>query len=120
MLTQYFQRALNTMEEVKIAFFGDHYITDIFASSENRGWDGIAVVEELALYDRALEEGSNSRNINNDEYWGRAAYFVEHQTKESHKRSYFISQLENYSRYMLPFVSNIDQWMGYSQASQKK
>jgi hypothetical protein len=42
--------------ELRVAFFGDQYITDVYASSLNPGWDGIAVVEELSLYDRESKE----------------------------------------------------------------
>ncbi len=56
-LTRYFQRLLNTEAEVRVAFFGDQYITDVYASSTNPGWDGFAVVEELADYDPSLEYG---------------------------------------------------------------
>ena len=34
-------------EDVKVAYFGDQYITDAYASSTNENWDGFAVVEEM-------------------------------------------------------------------------
>jgi hypothetical protein len=47
-LTNYFKRILGFEGELRVAFFGDQYITDVHASSSNVGWDGFAVVEELA------------------------------------------------------------------------
>lgn len=101
--------------EARVAFFGDHYITDAYAASTNPGWDGIAVVEELALFDPSLEDGKDAQHVINDKYWGKEAYFVEEQqrgTGPDVKLNYFISQVEDSARYMLPFVRNIDQWIG--------
>ncbi len=63
--------------ELRVAFFGDQYITDVHASSSNPGWDGIAVIEELSLYDNNLEYGSDARLIPISKYWGKDTYFVE-------------------------------------------
>lgn len=60
-----------------MAFFGDQYITDVFASSTNPGWDGFAVVEELSQYDRSLEGGVDPSEIKYDKFWGKDTYFVE-------------------------------------------
>jgi|LauGreDrversion4_2_1035121.scaffolds.fasta_scaffold19049_8 hypothetical protein len=111
-LTHYFQRILGIDRELKVAFFGDQYITDAFASSTNPGWDGFAVVEELADYDASFETENDSPSIKYDKYWGKDTYFVEKQDGGRPKRSYFISQLEDSARYMIPFVRNIELWLG--------
>jgi len=99
--------------ELRVAFFGDQYITDVHASSSNPGWDGFAVVEELSRYDSTLEGDQDAELIKYDKYWGEDTYFVEKSEDGKRlKRSYFISQLEDCARYMLPFVRNIDLWMG--------
>ena len=78
-LTNYFKRILKMRhdQELRVAFFGDQYITDVDASASNPGWDGIAVVEELAWYDSRLLYGTDSRMIQNDTYWGKDTYFIE-------------------------------------------
>lgn len=41
-------------KDIKFAFFGDHYLTDVECSAACKGdfsWDAIAVIEELSLYD---------------------------------------------------------------------
>lgn len=113
LLTHYFQRILGIEGEIRVAFFGDQYVTDVCASSTNPGWDGFAVVEELALYDSSLERGVNPSHVLYDKFWGKDTYFVEKQADGSEpKLNYFINQLEDCARYMLPFVKNIDLWMG--------
>lgn len=97
--------------EVRVAFFGDHYITDAYAASTNPGWDGIAVVEELALFDAELEDGKDSQHVITNKSWGKDAYFADG-TRGDVKLNYFIGQVEDSARYMLPFVRNIDMWMG--------
>lgn len=62
------------------------------ASASNPGWDGFAVVEELAQYDPSLEGDSHSGDIRYERYWGKDTYFVEEQGEGKRpKRSYFIS-----------------------------
>jgi hypothetical protein len=92
LLTHYFKKTLGIEGEIRVAFFGDQYITDVHASSSNPGWDGFAVVEELSLYDPSLTYGKDPQFIPYDKYWGKDTYFVE--TSEDGKRprrSYFIS-----------------------------
>ena len=109
MLTNYFKKILGVDGELRVAFFGDQYITDVHASSSNPSWDGFAVVEELSFFDRSLEYGNDAKLIKYDKYWGKDTYFVEKSEEGKRpKRSYFISQLEDCARYMLPFVKNID------------
>ena len=113
MVTQYFKKLLKKPHdyELRVAFFGDQYITDVHASSSNPGWDGFAVVEELAWYDERLLYGTDSRMVKYDRFWGEDTYFVEKAAAEEgkrNKRSYFIAQVEDCARYMLPFVRNID------------
>lgn len=90
-LTHYFQRILGISGELRVAFFGDQYITDVTASSTHPGWDGIAVVEEMALFDSSYERGSDPRHIKYEKYWGKDTYFVEHQEGKRPKRNYFLS-----------------------------
>ena len=108
-LTHFFSKGLD--REVRVAFFGDQYITDAYASSTNPGWDGFAVVEELADYDPSLEGPNPSPTIKYDKYWGKDSYFAEPADGGRPKRSYFLSQVEDSARYMLPFVRNIEHWM---------
>ena len=60
MLEEYFKKQLDS-ESLRIAFFGDHYLTDVhFASictSPSVTWHSIAVIEELALFDERLNIG---------------------------------------------------------------
>ncbi len=107
LLTQYFKRIMQIEGELRVAFFGDQYITDVYACASNPGWDGFAIVEELAQYDTSLHYGIDPKLIKNDKYWGEKTYFVENEDGER-LRSYFISKLEGTSRYMLPFIKNID------------
>lgn len=93
-LTNYFKKILKLShdDELRVAFFGDQYITDVHASSSNPGWDGFAVVEELAWYDSNLLYGTDSRMVEYDSFWGKDTYFVEKQESGLRpKRSYFVS-----------------------------
>ena len=36
-------------EEIKIAFHGDQYASDVHWSQQEKCWDGIAIIEELSL-----------------------------------------------------------------------
>jgi len=70
------------------------------------------VVEELADYDSSLEGPSPSPSIKYDKYWGKDTYFVEKLAEGVRpKRSYFLSQVEDSARYMLPFLRNIEHWI---------
>jgi hypothetical protein len=78
--------------ELRVAFFGDQYITDVHASSSNPGWDGFAVVEELSLYDPSLNYGKDPHLIPYDKFWGKDTYFVEKSEDGKRPRlSYFVS-----------------------------
>ena len=68
-------------------------------------WDAIAVIEELALFDKSLEH-RDPDHVLTHEYWG-PNYFV----SAEGTKSYFISEVAKVARYALPFVYNINLWM---------
>ena len=111
LLEKFFKRVLGK-SELKFAFFGDQYITDVYSSSTNEDWDGFAVVEELMMFDNSFGDGVDPQLVKNDLYWGKDSYFVD-QVEEGKrpKRSYFISQVEECARYLLPLMKNIRHWM---------
>ncbi len=64
-----------------MCFFGDHYLSDVWASatclSQNSvKWDAIAVIEELAYFDKRLEMGHDPQAINTEAFWG-PNYFID-------------------------------------------
>ena len=108
-LTGFFKR-ITHKEQVRVAFFGDQYITDVYSSSLHPNWDGIAVVEELLLYDDSYAEGVDPEMIPLSPLWG-GDYFLDKDEAGNIKRNYFIAQLEDCARYMLPLVKNIKHWI---------
>jgi len=56
MLTEFFKKVL-IKDEVKVAYFGDNYITDTYASSQMPNWHGFAIIEEMVFYDSSYTEG---------------------------------------------------------------
>lgn len=76
LLRQHFQKSLGK-EDVRVAFFGDQYISDVQASSMNKGWDSFAIVEELMFFDMSFADGVDPRLVRYDKYWG-SNYFVEY------------------------------------------
>lgn len=78
-MENFFQREFER-EDIRIAFFGDHYASDVYASatcasSDKVKWDAIAVIEELAVFDRRLEMGCDFERISTYEYWGPNYFF---------------------------------------------
>ena len=51
LIEEYFK---NSSEDIKVAFFGDHYMSDVHYSSAV-SWDAIAIIEEMAQFDSSLE-----------------------------------------------------------------
>ena len=43
-----------------MAFHGDQYVSDVHWSNAQQGWDGIAVVEEMCLYQDEYKEIENN------------------------------------------------------------
>lgn len=75
------------------------------ASSDLVQWDAIAVIEELALFDKSLEK-VDADHVLTHSYWG-PNYFM----NEDGIKNYFISEVEKVARYALPFVYNIELWL---------
>jgi len=64
-----------------VAFFGDHYLSDVSSSakcskSEGVIWHAIAVIEELALIDPTLDMGIPADHVLTTSKWG-SNYFYE-------------------------------------------
>jgi hypothetical protein len=114
LVEKFYQRVLEK-DKLKIAFFGDHYYSDVYASaccsSQNScKWAAFAVIEELGLYDRAqLDMGTNPDYVATDDYWG-ASYFTDECNGKTEK-NYFVSGVEDDAKYALPFVANIVNWL---------
>ena len=51
LIEQFYQRELKS-ESVRFLYVGDHYMSDVHFSAQNKGWDALAVVEELAEFDK--------------------------------------------------------------------
>ncbi|CDW90182.1 UNKNOWN [Stylonychia lemnae] len=112
-LTEYFKRVLQK-EDIRVAFFGDQYISDVYSSSLNENWDAFAVVEEMNHYDDRYCEGVSPLLMKYEQYWGES-YFIEKSLDGKRiKKNYFISQVEDCARYMLPLMKNINLMMGDS------
>lgn len=41
--------------EPRVAFHGDQYASDVHWSNAQKGWDGIAVVEEMCIYEEEFK-----------------------------------------------------------------
>ena len=76
-------------------------MSDVHFSAQNKGWDSLAVVEELATFDRQLDGGIDPCAVDTSEKWG--AYFVH----ECGRRNFFVGEIAKVARYALPYVRNI-------------
>jgi len=114
-LTEYYQRKLSR-EDIKIAYFGDAYMTDIHATHQfsqklkshgnKASWEGIAVIEELSAEDRSFEEGVSARLVpHNEKIWGKSYFYDDFEGKVT--RNFFVSEMDKVARYAVPFVKNI-------------
>ena len=79
-MEKFFQRELNS-ESIRVVYFGDHYMSDVWASttcasSDKVRWESIAVIEELANFDKRLEMGVDPQSISIEGHWG-PSYFVD-------------------------------------------
>ena len=89
-LEQFFEKKVGR-SNLKYAFFGDQYISDVHASSTNANWDGFAVIEELLFYNMDLAEGIDPRILSYEEYWGPHYFFDDDPKTGKAKRNYFIA-----------------------------
>lgn len=78
-----------------------HYSSQC-AASEHVTWEAIAVIEELALFDKTLEK-QNPDHVLTHKFWG-ANYFI----SDTGCKNYFVNEVARVARYALPFVHNID------------
>ena len=114
MVHQFFTNLLGK-PNIRVAYLGDHYWSDVEASAKFKFkeggvttmWDGIAVIEEL-YYEQEphqrqhlLPVGNNPHLVDTRPYWG-PSYFL-----EGTKRNYFVAEVEKVSRYAIPFVRNL-------------
>jgi hypothetical protein len=53
-------------DRVKIAFFGDNYLSDVYAATKNENWDGFPIIEEINFYDDSLCEGIDMKLLKYD------------------------------------------------------
>lgn len=118
LLHKYFQKIYG--EHVRIAYFGDHYLTDVYHTAVARfcdkedhmreKWDAIAIIEELFFHDKSLDMGLDPDMINSAPKWG-GNYFWEEVPMPNGttrvKRNYFVSEVGKSARYAMPFVRNI-------------
>lgn len=112
LLSHYFQAKLGPT--VRIAFFGDHYMSDVHAAAKSKqvpgvSWDAFAVIEELAQHDERLLQGQAKDWVDTRDKWG-ANYFLE-QTALGLKRNYFVAEACKVARYALPYMRNIALWI---------
>jgi hypothetical protein len=107
-LQNFFQKQLGK-NNLRIAFFGDHYMSDVDASalakSDQATWEAIAVIEELANYDCSLWQGSEPDNVMTQNYWG-PDYFFE-LTNGKRLKNFFVNEAAKVSRYAIPFMKSI-------------
>ena len=120
-------------KEIKIAYFGDHYWSDVYATStfryldnpenlkmmmpgmqmnfaKHEMWDAIAVVEELYLEEpcadkrKLLTNGTDPHLIDMKSYWGESYFY-----HDNGRRNFFVAHLEKSARYAIPFMRNLKQ-----------
>lgn len=108
-LTDYFKHVLGK-DDIKIAFFGDNYISDCYESAVNDGWDAIAIVEEMTLYDIDYCEGKDPELLNFQKLWTND-YFLHKTSENVFKKNYFVAKMEECCRYALPLIKNMKLFM---------
>lgn len=107
-LQNFFKQRLGT-NNLRIAFFGDHYMSDVHSSAlgntDQVTWESFAVIEELANYDGRFRQGSKPDNVMTENYWG-PDYFFEF-VNGKRMRNLFVTEAARVSRYAVPFMKNI-------------
>ena len=87
----------------------DVYCAAKCASNKTIKWDSIAVIEELANFDKRLEMNVDPDSIDSQKQWGDN-YFID-KDKDSVHLNYFVLETAKVARYALPFVKNIQLWL---------
>ena len=114
LLTKYFQKTCDK-DNIKVAFIGDHYLSDTHATHEfniaqtkdgcKAQWDAITVIEEFHHEDSSYGEGVDARLIpHNKDIWG-PSFFLE--ADKDNRRNFFVAEVEKVARYAIPFVKNL-------------
>ena len=101
-----------------MAYFGDHYWSDVDASASFQPqiepaqpkWDAIAVVEEFWWSDNESSEGDDPLLIDNTQFWGDN-YFVDIVNGQK-VRNYFAAEMDKKARYAIPFIKNMKRLIG--------
>lgn len=111
--TEYFQNLLGK-QDVRIAYFGDHFWSDVhaagtFSPRDAPKWDSIAVVEEFWRFDKQSSCGSDPRLLSNEMYWGDNYFLDQVPYQEAPVKNYFVAEMEKVARYAVPFAKNIKQ-----------
>lgn len=93
-----------------MAFFGDHYNTDVNASAMAKTtlaqkWHSFAVIEELAQVDPRLRENLPADHIDTSRLWG-PSYFYEEQEGQRVK-SLLVGEVCRVARYAVPYMRSI-------------
>ena len=81
-------------DDIRFAFFGDHYLTDVDCSAKCKGkfkWESIAVIEELGHHDASLEMGTSADHVSTVESWGPCYFADSIEGSESVHVNYFVS-----------------------------
>ena len=81
-------------DDIRFAFFGDHYLTDVESSARCKGkfsWQSIAVIEELSLHDTSLEMGTSADHVSTIESWGPCYFLDDVEGSDSVHVNYFVS-----------------------------
>lgn len=96
LLTELFKEHFKT-EKPRVCFFGDQYTNDVYFAATNPGWDGIVIIEELALAGHDYDEIEKSSPLGEldpklyklNSYWG--SDFIVHEW-ENPVVNYFVDQ----------------------------
>ena len=101
-------------ERLRVAYFGDHFWSDAYASStftpsgfsvEQPKWDGILVMEDLWWQDNESSEGKDPMLNDNSAFFSNN-FFV-NEVNGAQIKDYYVAELEKTARYAVPFVKNI-------------
>ena len=97
---------MHSKEDVRIAYFGDNYISDVYSSNLMTNWHGFPIIEEMTHHDSDYAEGRDPKLVKCNKYWGDD-YFGEMIDENTYKKNYFVHMAEQCSRYALPLLKNI-------------
>jgi hypothetical protein len=116
-LTQYFQKICDK-ENVKIAFFGDHYLNHFVSvqgykqTAESKAtWNTFAVLPELCFFEGEARKREDPNLILLGGYFWGASNFVYDSKTEENIPSFFSLAIQNYCRYAIPLLEDLPKFM---------